>query len=148
MTAVSPCYAVDATGRVQVPLVRVEGVQSVVARCLIRLGTVRGSWLSDASLGAVDVADAIETGERYDGAGYVLAVREQLALVPGVTGVSPVRQEVDAARRMSLQVDITVDVGDGTAQTVTLGTSPYDDDTGIPWYILTRGFGGPIARGF
>jgi hypothetical protein len=147
MTTIAPCYDVLPDGRVQVPLARVEGVRAVVARAIVRLVTVRGSWLSDRALGCVDVDQAIERGERYDGSTYALAVREQLALVPGVVAVSAVEQRTQPGGRLALRVTVTVDAGEGR-QAVTLGTSPYGAGDPVAWYLLTRGLGGPIARGW
>lgn len=147
MPAILPCYAVDSRGAVQVPLSPVSGLDAVIARCLIRLSTVTGSWLSDGTLGAVDVDRAIASGERYTGASYALAVREQLAAVVGVVGVSPVTRRATAGRVLSLSVTVTVQVGDERG-TVTLGSDPYADGDAMTWYVLSRAFGGPILSGY
>lgn len=141
------CWLVLPDGTLQVPVRRVDGLDGVISRAIVRLVTVAGSWKSDRALGCVDVDDAIRTDQRYDGQGYALAVREQLALIPGVLAVSEVRQVVTDDRRLSLRVEIRVDVGDGP-QTVALGSSPYGDGDPVAWYVLTRGLGGPISRGF
>lgn len=146
MVAIPPCYAVDARGAVQVPLAAVQGLDAVIARCIIRLSTVAGSWLSDGTLGAIDVDAAIASGARYDGAGFVLAVREQLAQVVGVVGVSPVSRQDKPGRGVSLSVTVTVEI-DGQRGTVTLGSDPYADGDVLTWYVLTRAFGGPILTG-
>lgn len=146
MVAIPPCYAVDARGAVQVPLAAVQGLDAVIARCIIRLSTVTGSWLSDGGLGAVDVDAAIASGARYDGAGYILAIREQLAQVVGVVGVSPVTRRRTQGRGLALSVTVTVEI-DGQRGAVTLGSDPYADGDVMTWYVLTRAFGGPILTG-
>lgn len=142
MTAIPPCHALESDGTVQVPLQRTSGVQAIVMRCLCRLQTVRGSWLSDRSVGAIDIDAAISRGARYDGESYRLAVREQLSQVVGVVRVGPVRRF-----QGGLSVTITVDAGDGDRD-VDLGASPYADGDPMTWYVMTGAFGGPLSKGY
>ena len=141
MTAIPPCLAVDELGRPSFPLRFAEGADAVVARCIVRLRTVVGSWLSDGDFGCVDLADVIESGGRYSDVGFRLAVKEQLSEVVGVVAVGRVTGPASG-----MQVQIRIRTADGV-EDVLIGRNPYAAGDTMAWYVLSGAFGGPIQEG-
>jgi len=133
--SVRPCYLVDNTGSVVVPLQRVSGLDAVLSRIRLRLATVRGTWRTNRALG-LDVS-FIADNRRVSVAEVLLDARSQVEQVPGVLSVTTTVSGDERSAAATMR--IVADAGDG-ATTIVAGLAqpgPYEVGDALSWYILT-----------
>lgn len=138
MTA--PVLARTSTGAVRLPMRQVGGARAVAHRLQHRLRTERGTALEDVERGCPWSRWA--TTAPLPTAEIDAVLREQVALEPGVAGVTLTR--VVRAANGSITVTIYVDIrAEDTVQSVAIVVAdPYLTSGAPEWYFVSEAMAG------
>ena len=133
--------ALNSDGSVILPMHTVSGLEAVRVRVLVRMLSIRGEWLTDATHGLLTVEDF---SARRSGAAWAALVRVQLNATPGVVRVvSCTATRVSGVVRVSAVVEGSED-GETGAVSVQGVRDPLNVSTPIAWFASV-GTGRPSA---